>query len=100
MRTQIYVRSVIGILAMALTARAADTLTQSLQHGLFEEEANQNLDAAIKDYQSVISQGEDQRKVIATALFRLGECYRKLGKTNDANAQYQRILRDFSEQEQ
>ena len=88
MKMRIYVGAVMGMLAVALTTRAADTLTQSLQHGLFEEEANQNLDAAIKDYQSVISQGEEQRKVIATALFRLGECYRKLGKTNDANAQY------------
>jgi hypothetical protein len=31
-----------------LAVHAADSLTQSLQHGLFEEEANQNLDAAIK----------------------------------------------------
>src|ERR1041385_7440418 len=93
--------SIIGLLGITgIATRAADTPTQNLQHGLFEEEANQNLEAAIKAYQSVISQGEEQRKVIATALFRLGECYRKLGKTNDANAQYQRILRDFSEQEQ
>src|SRR5436190_21555878 len=100
MRKFISIVGVIGVLAATSTMQGADALTQSLQHGLFEEEANQNLDAAIKDYQSVISQGEEQRKVIATALFRLGECYRKLGKTNDANAQYQRILRDFSEQEQ
>src|SRR5881392_1351757 len=91
---------VAGILALPVSVRAADGLTQTLQHGLYEEEANQNLDAAIKAYQSVISQSEEQRKVVATALFRLGECYRKLGKTNEASAQYQRIIRDFSEQEQ
>ena len=94
----------ISMLVMALVlvsnAGAADTLTEKLQRGLFEEEANHNLDAAIKEYQSVVAQSDEQRKVIATALFRLGECYRKLGKTNEANAQYQRILRDFSEQEQ
>src|SRR3989440_8649371 len=91
---------VAGIMALAVSARAADGLTQTLQHGLYEEEANQNLDAAIKSYQAVIDQSQEQRKVVATALFRLGECYRKLGKTNEASAQYQRIIRDFSEQEQ
>src|SRR5688500_20207661 len=87
-------------LVFAFHASAADTLTEKLQRGLFEEEANHNLDAAIKEYQSVVAQSDEQRKVTATALFRLGECYRKLGRTNEANAQYQRILRDFSEQEQ
>ena len=90
----------IGIMALAVSVRAADGLTQTLQHGLYEEEGNQNLDAAIKSYQSVIDQSQEQRKVVATALFRLGECYRKLGNTNEATAQYQRIIRDFSEQEQ
>lgn len=86
-------------LMLAVNAFAADALTERLQRGLFEEEANRNLDAAIKEYQSVVTQADEQRKVVATALFRLGECYRKLGRTNDASAQYQRILRDFSEQE-
>ncbi|HWN94924.1 MAG TPA: ankyrin repeat domain-containing protein, partial [Methylomirabilota bacterium] len=87
-------------LAFVANAPAADALTEKLQRGLFEEEANHNLDAAIKSYESVIQQGDEQRKVIATAIFRLGECYRKLGRTNEASAQYQRLLRDFSEQEQ
>src|SRR5829696_7337552 len=87
------------MLVFAFNASAADVLTEKFQRGLFEEEANHNLDAAIKEYQSVVSQSDQQRKVMATALFRLGECYRKLGKTNEANAQYERVLRDFSEQE-
>src|SRR3954465_2957822 len=84
----------------ALAAPAADPLTQTLQKGLFEEEANQNFPAAIQAYEAVISQADEQRKLTATALFRLGECYRKLGKTNEANAQFRRILRDFSDQAQ
>ncbi len=88
------------MLVFAFSANAADVLTEKLQRGLFEEEANHNLDAAIKEYQSVVSHADEQRKVIATALFRLGECYRKLGRTNEANAQYERLVRDFSEQEQ
>jgi tetratricopeptide (TPR) repeat protein len=86
-------------LLFPLAIRAADAPTSAaLQKGLFEEEANQNLDAAIKAYQSVLAAHDDERKLAATALFRLGECYRKLGQTNEAIAQYQRLLRDYSEQ--
>jgi len=98
MKRAIYILA--AALVIPLASRGADALTQTLQHGLFEEEANQNLDAAIKAYQSVIAQSDAQRKAVAIALFRLGECYRKLGKTNEATAQYQRLLRDFPEQEQ
>jgi len=92
--------NLVAVLVFAVNAFAADPLTERLQRGLFEEEANHNLDAAIKEYQSVVSQSDEQRRVIATALFRLGECYRKLGRTNEAATFYQRIARDFSEQEQ
>ncbi|MBU6401992.1 MAG: ankyrin repeat domain-containing protein, partial [Verrucomicrobia bacterium] len=80
--------------------RAADASSDALQQGLFEEEANHDLDAAIRAYQSVAARYDEQRKLAATAVFRLGECYRKLGKTNEANAQYQRVLRDFADQPQ
>src|SRR6266446_83133 len=92
-----------ALLVMLLTVSvrltsAAEGVNELLQKGLFEEEANHNLDAAIKAYQSVITQQDDQRKLAATAVFRLGECYRKLGRTNEATAQYERILRDFADQ--
>ena len=83
----------------ASPARAAtNDLTTALQRGLFEEEANQNLGAAIQAYQTVANQFDKDRKLAATAIFRLGECYRKQGNTNDAAAQYERILREFSDQ--
>jgi ankyrin repeat protein len=77
---------------------ATNDLTTALQRGLFEEEANQNLGAAIQAYQTVANQFDKDRKLAATAIFRLGECYRKQANTNDAAAQYERILRDFSDQ--
>lgn len=86
------------VILLPLAAHAADDLSTALQKGLFEEEANQNLPAAIKAYESLLAASDEQRKLAATALFRLGECYRKLGKTNDAVAQYQRLLRDYADQ--
>jgi ankyrin repeat protein len=86
------------LVTVARVAFAADPLSDTFQKGLIDEEANQDLDAAIQAYQLVIGQHDDQRPLVANALFRLGECYRKQGKTNEAIAQYQRVMRDFSDQ--
>jgi len=88
------------IILLAATAARAQTndLTALLQQGLFEEQANRNLDAAIANYQMLAAQFEKDRQLAATAVFRLGECYRAEGKTNEAAAQYQRILSDFADQ--
>lgn len=77
---------------------ATNDLTTRLQQGLFDEEANRDLNAAIADYQGLAAQFDQDRQVAATAIYRLGECYRKLGQTNDAVAQYQRLIREFADQ--
>jgi len=79
-------------------ATPGQKLPSGLVKGILEEDANLDLHAAIKSYQSVLSQFEEQRPNVANAIFRLGECYRKLGQTNEANAQYERVLREFSDQ--
>jgi hypothetical protein len=71
-----------------LASGATNDVTGILQRALFEEEANHNLPAAIQAYEEVASRFEKDRKLAATAIFRLGECYRKQGKTNEATAQY------------
>ncbi|MEK7685541.1 MAG: tetratricopeptide repeat protein, partial [Verrucomicrobiota bacterium] len=72
------------LLTMTGLAFAAESATETFQKGLFEEEGNHDLAAAIQAYQTVISQFDEQRKTAANAIFRLGECYRKQGKTNEA----------------
>jgi tetratricopeptide (TPR) repeat protein len=88
------------IILLAATAARAQTndLTLLLQQGLFEEQANRNLDAAIVNYQMLAAQFDKDRQLAATAVFRLGECYRAEGKTNEAAEQYQRILSNFPDQ--
>jgi tetratricopeptide (TPR) repeat protein len=94
----ILLHSAFCILPLAAPA-ATNDLTSLLQQGLFEEQANRNLDAAISDYQSLAAQFDKDRQIAATAIFRLGECYRKLGNTNEAIAQYERIVREFPDQQ-
>src|SRR5450759_1514826 len=96
MKTKLCV--LIFLLAAALVRAQTNNLTVLLQQGLFEEQANRNLDAAIEDYAALAKQFDKDRQLAATAVFRLGECYRAQGKTNEAAAQYQRILRDFPDQ--
>src|SRR6266404_380816 len=93
----IFIASVLMSSAICAPAVTND-LSAALQRGLFEEEANHNLDAAIQSYQSVINQYDKDRKLAATAIFRLGESYRKQGKTNEAVGQYDRVLREFADQ--
>jgi ankyrin repeat protein len=79
---------------------ATNDITGLVQQGLFEEEANHHLDAAISNYQEAIGNFDRDRELAATAIFHLGECYRLQGKTNEANVQYERIVREFSEQKE
>jgi ankyrin repeat protein len=97
MKTKLYV--LIFLLVAALAQAQTNDLTALLQQGLFEEQANQNLDAAIADYSSLAKQFDKDRQLAATAVFRIGECYRMQGRTNEAAAQYQRILHEFSDQQ-
>jgi ankyrin repeat protein len=90
----------LAVLVSVCSIHAADdSLSQSLQKGLFEEEANHDLKAAIEIYKDVASRFDEQRKVAATALFRLAECHRKLGKTTEAQQYYRRIVSEFPDQE-
>ncbi len=69
-----------------------------LPKGILEEDLNLDLNAAIQSYQSLITQFDTQRAMAANAIFRLAECYRRLGRTEEARSQYARILREFADQ--
>jgi len=70
-------------------------LEQAFQSAILAEEVRRDLEAAIRGYEGVVAQVDAQRAIAATAVFRLGECYRKVGRTNEAVAQYRRLLRDY-----
>ncbi len=70
----------------------------ALRQGLFEEEAKHDLNAAIQSYQAIISGTGADEQTLATAVFRLAECYRQQGKVDQARPLYERVLKDFSDQ--
>ncbi len=81
-----------------VVALAADPLTEAFQRGLLAEESQRDLKAAAAAYGEVLQQADAQRELVATALFRLAETQRRLGRTNEALAGYRRLVREFSDQ--
>jgi tetratricopeptide (TPR) repeat protein len=90
--------TVVFLVCSAALSGAQERLADQLRKGIVQEEANQNLDKAIKAYQAIVAQFDEDRKAAATALFRLAECYRKTGKREQAVAAYQRVVREFPDQ--
>jgi len=84
--------------ATVATAFAADPLTESFQRGILAEESRRDLGAAAASYAEVIRLADAQRELVATALFRLAEVRCRLGQTNEAEADYRRLLREYPEQ--
>jgi ankyrin repeat protein len=98
MKTKVFATFAALFMSSGVAFAATNDLAGLLQKGLFEEEANHNLAAAMRDYQAAIDGFDQDRQLAATAVFRLGECLRKQGKTNEAGIQYARVLREFPDQ--
>ena len=77
-----------------------DTLDDLLKKGLFAEEASRELDAATRAYEELIRQFDQQRRIAATAIFRLAEVKRKQGDQAAATALYQRVMVEFRDEEE
>ena len=66
--------------------------------GLQTEEVEMDYLKAARFYQTVIEDFDLRRQKAANAVFRLGECLRKLGRFEASTVQYARILREFPDQ--
>jgi hypothetical protein len=80
----------------AFTAQAAtDSPSELLEKGIYNEETKGDIDSAITIYQQLIAESDVNRSLAAEAQFRLGQCYLKKGRTVDANAALEKLIRDF-----
>jgi tetratricopeptide (TPR) repeat protein len=95
MRTLLTVAILVGAAAVA---GAQDRLADQLKKGIVQEESSQSPEKAIQAYKAIVMQFDEDRKVAATALYRLAECYRRAGMRIEAQAAYQRVVREFSDQ--
>src|SRR5512143_2497844 len=75
----------------------AQTPQQLFQQALSKEQADGNIDEAIRLYQRVIEAGASDRALTARALLQMGRCYEKLGR-DGARKSYERLLQEFADQ--
>jgi hypothetical protein len=69
-----------------------------LQEGLYAEEVDGDLDAAIRIYAQVIKDGTAQRSQIAQAMYRQGMCYLKKQQEQQAKLVFEKLLAEYGDQ--
>ena len=70
----------------------AQSASELLEKGIFEEETAGDLDAAIGIYQQIVENHDANHRYIARAQFRLGECYAKKGQPEDAASAFRKVV--------
>ncbi|MHC4542280.1 MAG: tetratricopeptide repeat protein, partial [Planctomycetota bacterium] len=85
----------VGLLILAAAAKQASTL---LQEGLYAEEVEGDLDAAIAIYEQIINEGTAGRSHIAQAMYRQGMCYLKKQQEQRARSVFMKLLADYGDQ--
>jgi len=78
---------------------AQQSAEQLYQSGLYKEEIEGDLDAAIKIYETIINEYPENRPVAAKTYLHIGLCYEKLG-LEEAQKAYRKVVEGYPEQKQ
>jgi dipeptidyl aminopeptidase/acylaminoacyl peptidase len=84
------------VIGVPVTAQRVSESELLLREALHKQQVQGDLPGAIKIYQQIVSARNGDRSVTGRALLALAGCYEKLGQ--QAEAVYQRIIRDFGDQ--
>jgi Tol biopolymer transport system component len=76
--------------------RAADSPSVLLQKGIYAEETEGDVDAAIKIYEQIAAEAATNRAVVAQAQYRLAVCYQKKGNKEQAIVLLKDLLKQSS----
>ena len=88
------ITSVLGTAQLAAAASPSELLEQ----GIYSEETKGDVDAALKLYQQVITEAKAGQAVAAQAQYRVGICYYKKKNYGEANAAFEKLLKDYPDQ--
>lgn len=80
-----------------LAGHAQRTAEELYQSGLYQEEAQGNLQGAIEVYQAILRDHSENRAVAAKAQLHIGLCFELLGQT-EAERAYQAVLDQYADQ--
>ncbi len=81
--------------ALTVPAARAASAGELLQQGLYAEEVDGNINAAIKLYGQIIANNSASPNQIAQALYRQGMCYVKLKDDVSARAALEKLVNDY-----
>jgi hypothetical protein len=84
------------MLAM-ISAFAAQESSVILEKAIYSEETLGKLDEAINLYQKIVNAADTSRSTAALALYRLGMCYRKSGREEEARSAFTRLAELYPE---
>jgi tetratricopeptide (TPR) repeat protein len=84
--------------ALAITPAPAAPTSQQLQQGLYAEEVEGNIAAAIKAYDDIIKDKAAPANLVAQALYRQGMCYLKLKEEPLARAALEKLIAEHADQ--
>ena len=92
--------TIIFLLVVVLPASAALSQSASvlLQEGLYAEEIEGNLDAAIKIYRQVIAGSKDMEQTAAQATYRIAMCHLKKGDEAAAAKYFRKAVNSYPKQ--
>jgi hypothetical protein len=88
------ITSVLGTAQLAAAASPSELLEQ----GIYSEETKGDVDAALKLYQQVITDSKAGQAIAAQAQYRVGVCYYKKKNYAEANAAFEKLVKDYPEQ--
>jgi hypothetical protein len=86
------------IAAMNCRIASAASISETLQQGLYAEEVEGNINAAIQTYAQVIASRNAPPNLVAQALYRQGMCYLKIKDEPSARAALEKLVAEFPEQ--
>ncbi|MCP4612856.1 MAG: tetratricopeptide repeat protein [Planctomycetes bacterium] len=95
-------KSIKIVFLLAVVALGSITFAKSagalLQEGLYAEEVDGDIDAAIKIYEKLIAEGSAQRSHVAQGMYRLGMCYLKKQDEQRAKEIFGKLVDNYSDQ--
>ena len=90
-----------SVMAVATTSAAlAQPASELLEKGIFTEETVGDLDKAIGIYQQILDDAESNRKLAASAQFRLASCYLKKGQDAEATEAFEALITNYPDQKE
>src|ERR1017187_841242 len=89
--------AITGVLGTAQLAAAASP-SELLEQGIYSEETKGDVDAALKLYQQVVTEAKAGLAVAGQAQYRVGVCYYKKKNYAEANAAFEKLVKDYPDQ--